>query len=247
MTADAYFDLLQRGPFPGQIDPWAEDDFYFHQIHDAILGSVMSRITRPLLENDFIASLEPSLQLSDDRNLNDWNEPELMAIYTWESKKQSPLSIIELISPRTKDNPALLAEYKKKREYIRDKQETYTIEIDLTRSINRAVQSNITSLFPYYTAIFRLDFIDTVLTGDFLEPLRRFALPLRNLVIPVELQAAYDEAYHQIAIAPQIQSHRHYAARYLHMPSLLTEQQKQDTLAAVEAWHSELNTFKPGA
>ncbi len=57
--------LLRTGPFPGQIDPWAEDSRYFRQLHGAIIGELQDSLQDPLLDRGLIASREASLQIAE--------------------------------------------------------------------------------------------------------------------------------------------------------------------------------------
>ncbi len=61
--SDAYVECLSQGPFPGQVDPWAEAAQYFHQIHGCMIGEMLERLRVPLLKMGYIASRETSLQV----------------------------------------------------------------------------------------------------------------------------------------------------------------------------------------
>lgn len=65
--SDAYVEHLLTGPFPGQVDPWAEVGNYFHQIHGSMISSLLDDLQRPLNKMGYIASREASLQIAEQR------------------------------------------------------------------------------------------------------------------------------------------------------------------------------------
>ncbi|MBC7871461.1 MAG: DUF4058 family protein [Chitinophagaceae bacterium] len=62
---EAYDTLLERGPFPNQIDPWSEIDGYFHPLHASIIDQLLGQIQRPLRQLGYIAGKETSLQIAE--------------------------------------------------------------------------------------------------------------------------------------------------------------------------------------
>lgn len=60
-----YIELLKRGAFPGQIDPWAEIGRYFQQIHAEIIGYLLLHLQDPLLELGYTAGRENSLTITE--------------------------------------------------------------------------------------------------------------------------------------------------------------------------------------
>jgi hypothetical protein len=76
------------------------------------------------------------------------------------------------------------------------------------------------------------------------EPLKRCALPLIDDVVGVELQSAYDLAYREATIAPQIEANGHYILDHLPFPTLLTDDQRQQALEAVHRWRTELEELR---
>lgn len=67
----AYFECLQRGAFPGQVDPWAEGIHYFHQIHGGMIGYLQEKLQGPLEKLGYIAGRETSLTIAERRTLPD--------------------------------------------------------------------------------------------------------------------------------------------------------------------------------
>jgi hypothetical protein len=63
----AYYDLLDRGPFPGQIDPWAESGRYFQQIHAGMISHIIEKLRLPLRDFGYIVGRETSLTIAEGR------------------------------------------------------------------------------------------------------------------------------------------------------------------------------------
>ena len=87
------------------------------------------------------------------------------------------------------------------------------------------------------------DELPRVLVNGFDEPLKPFALPLRGEAIRTESQSAYDIAYQRGAIAGLIQHEVGYAEDTLPFPSMLTDEQRQACLTAVQEWQAQLNAL----
>lgn len=62
-----YIAVLKRGPFPGQIDPWAEAKRYFQQIHAGMIEHLVAQINDTLLEMGYVAGRETSLTIAEQR------------------------------------------------------------------------------------------------------------------------------------------------------------------------------------
>jgi len=60
-----YIEHRKHGPFPGRIDPWSEDDYYFQQIHAGIVGNLLDQIQNPLEHLGYVAGREASLQIAE--------------------------------------------------------------------------------------------------------------------------------------------------------------------------------------
>jgi hypothetical protein len=63
----AYFELLDRGPFPNQIDPWAEIGTYFHPLHASMIDHLLNILRRPLQQRGYLIGRETSLQIAQGR------------------------------------------------------------------------------------------------------------------------------------------------------------------------------------
>lgn len=64
--SQAYIQVLERGPLPGQVDPWAEAGRYFQQLHTEIISHLLGQIRSPLLSMGYIAGRETSLQIAEN-------------------------------------------------------------------------------------------------------------------------------------------------------------------------------------
>lgn len=58
---------LERGPFPGRIDPWAEAARYFRSIHSEMISALLAMTRKPLLDLGYVAGRETSLQIAEGR------------------------------------------------------------------------------------------------------------------------------------------------------------------------------------
>jgi len=58
---------VERGPFPGQIDPWAETGHYFKAIHSDMISNLIAMAKQPLFALGYVAGRETSLQISEGR------------------------------------------------------------------------------------------------------------------------------------------------------------------------------------
>ncbi|MDX1991881.1 MAG: DUF4058 family protein [bacterium] len=63
----AYFELLDRGPFPNQIDPWAEIGTYFHPLHASMIDHLLNTLRKPLQQRGYLVGRETSLQIAQGR------------------------------------------------------------------------------------------------------------------------------------------------------------------------------------
>lgn len=66
-SVDAAFEHLERGPFPGLTDPWAENACYFQQLHSGIIGHLQVQLKRPLFHLGYMIGKETSLQIAEYR------------------------------------------------------------------------------------------------------------------------------------------------------------------------------------
>lgn len=274
-----YRELYKRGPFPGQIDPWAETGRYFHQIHGGMIDELQDMLQDTLIEMGYQVGREASLQIVTTRQPDlyvervehpktlqtRWDyetaaseilmepgtaileyEPELSALYVYDITAGDLVTVIEIISPSNKVNPNDIARYQTERKQLFLAQGVNVVEIDATRSYKRLITHVLTQDHAYHIAIFLPGDLPRVLVNDYGEPLKRFALPLREEVVPVDTQAAYDRAYQSGAVGGLIYKEGQYIEDALPFPSLLTEAQQQEALAAVKAWQDELARLREG-
>jgi hypothetical protein len=265
--------LLARGPFAGQIDPFAGAAYYFSQLHSGIIGGLLSQIWQPLLERGYIASKEASLQITEIRKPDiavrvtaettqseksldyaaaaaailaepgisiELDEPELQAIFI--RRENRLVTVVEVISPRNKTYLPDMVKYQEGRSQLFLEQGVNVVEIDLTRSVKRLFEHGLTLKHPYHVAVFIVNEPPRIIPMNLGEPLKRCALPLVDDVVGMDLQAAYDTAYREATIAPQLESNRHYTADYLPFPSLITDEQIRHCLQAVETWRAALKS-----
>jgi hypothetical protein len=268
-----------NGPFYGSIDPWAEDPFYFSQLHSGIIAAILSQIWGPLIEMGYVASKEASLQIAELRKPDiafftasektksqkrldysaaasailaepgisvDIGEPEYQAIFIRHAESGTLVTVVEVISPRNKAYLPDIVKYQEGRRALFLERGVNVVEIDATRSVKRLLEHSLTTQFPYHIAIFMPGESPRAIPIEFLAPLKRCALPLLDDVIGVELQTAYEIAYREATIAPQLENNRQYALEHLPFPSLLTAEQTATVLAKIEAWRAELKHLKNG-
>jgi hypothetical protein len=79
--SQAYVQHLTEGPFPNRIDMWAEEAYYFHQIHATMISSLIRQMREDLLIRGYVAGREASLQIVAKR------EPDIYVEETREYEK----------------------------------------------------------------------------------------------------------------------------------------------------------------
>jgi hypothetical protein len=235
----AYTRLLRRGPFPGRIDPFAEDDRYFNQIHSGMINAIINQISEPLLQRGYILSKEASLQSTGNRNQH---VAHLQCITIYDAKVHTLEAIIEIIAPSIKLNMAETKRYRRRRNQLFNRHHVYVIEMDLTRSVNHLFDHAAMSL--YNTVTFVPPDGVRLIAHTLTDGLKRYGLSLRGEIMPIDLQPAYDTAYQQAVIAAQIRAEEHYKPEYLPFPALLTTVQHDTILRAVEIWQAELKRLR---
>jgi hypothetical protein len=80
--SEEYVQHLAQGAFPGRIDPWAEEDGFFQQIHSGIIDSLITKLQPHLQRKGYRAGKEMSLQITQGR------EPD---IFVQRATKAAPL------------------------------------------------------------------------------------------------------------------------------------------------------------
>lgn len=172
------------------------------------------------------------------------SEPELQAIHIKALDTTELVTVVEIISPSNKSHPQEIALYQQQRGRLFLSQGVNVVEIDATRSVKRLLDHPLTNNRPYHIAIYLPGELPRVIISEFEERLKRFALPLRAEVIPVELHEAYERAYQRFAIAGQIQNEVRYNEGDLPFPSFLTSEQQREALSAVHTWQAELERLR---
>jgi hypothetical protein len=168
------------------------------------------------------------------------SEPELQALHIKALDTAELVTVVEIISPSNKTHPQEIALYQQQRGRLFLSQAVNVVEIDATRSVKRLLDHPLTNNHPYHIAVYLPGELPRVIVSEFEQPLKRFALPLRAEVIPVELHQAYERAYQRFAIAGQIQNESRYNEGDLPFPSLLTSEQRRDALSTVAEWQQTL-------
>lgn len=272
--SEAYIAHLTRGPFPEQIDLWAESGRYFHQLHSEIISHLLAQIREPLLQLGYVAGRETSLQIAENSQPDiyiqkqvttpekkRWDysgaaetvmavpgveieglSPELDALYIKNLQTAQLVTIVELISPRNKTELSLMEEYLRRRENLR-RNAVHVVEIDLTRSVKRLVQDSLVETYPYHVAIHLYDQTPRFIGIEWGKPLPRCAIPLKEEVIAIELQAAYNHAYIQTTLAAHIHNETHYHENSLPFPSLIPPQIREEALNRVRVWQDRLKAL----
>lgn len=67
MRSEKEIQLLEQGPFPGRIDPWAEHEHVFHSLHEQMIGVMTDVLRKPLLQRGYVVGRETSLQVVESR------------------------------------------------------------------------------------------------------------------------------------------------------------------------------------
>jgi hypothetical protein len=269
----AYREWLKAGPFPGQIDPWAEDARYFQSIHSGMIEHLLGQIQDPLLDKGYLVGKETSLQIAEGRipDLNirretgglpsHWDysaaalaasaepgvvveESDLQALWIQDVQSGTLVTVVEIVSPSNKAAAPLIQDYEERRGRLLVQQGVNIVEIDLTRSVKRLYTHYLTANYPYHVLVHLPAESAHVIPLKFGEPLKRIAIPLRGEVIGVELQAAYEESYRRAAIAAHMRYENHYVESKLPSPTLLTTEQHTTALQALTDWTKRLNELE---
>jgi hypothetical protein len=273
---EAYTEHLLRGPFPGSIDPWAENARYFQQLHGNMIGLLLQTLHIPLVRMGYVLSREVSLQITA------LSEPDIAILssgasaapgLTWDyaaaaqAQQADPgtvtsdappelegltirlvatgelVTIIEIISPSNKREPDTREEYLFRREGLVKRAGVNVVEFDLTRSIKRLLRDYLVRVYPYHIAIFLPAERPRFVGIDYLQPLKRIALPLRGEVIGLDTQPIYDAAYQQGTLAGLIEQQGDYTEAMLPFPSTLSPEARAASLEAVARWRNQLATL----
>lgn len=183
------------------------------------------------------ALVEPGL-------LIDAKTPELDALYIREQTSLQLVTIIEFVLPRKKLENAWIMEYQDRRWRLLGRG-VNIVEIDLTRSVKHLIDSHLVNLYMYHYAI-HLPRQGTRMIGiDFGEAAKPFAVPLREEIVTADVQDAYTRGYVGMNVPIQLYYEDRYNANDLPFPSLLSTEQREQALAALQAWKDDLARLKP--
>ncbi len=274
--SEAYTHHEDQGPFPGRIDPWAEDAHYFQRIHGGMIHELQLQLRKELRPRGYRVGKEATIQVLGGRRpdlivadtaverqapartayrdlaaalavepgavVMVEEDVELDALHIVASDTGQLVTVVEIISPGNKTHLDRMERYIEQRSQLFVGQGVNVVEIDATRSFKRLIDHPLLiEHSAYHTAIHLPGEATWAITSTVEEPLKPFALPLRdNDGIRVEPHDAYTRSYYSGSIAGFINSDRDYAADALPYPSMLTDAQREAALAAVKAWQDEL-------
>lgn len=270
--SEAYIDCEANGPFPGLIDPWSEIGHYFQQIHHGMISHLLTQARRPLRQLGYRAGIEASLLIADGREPDlhvrhdmpstrtltasryaeaaeaitaepgiEADEPELQAIHIKSDEDGHLVTVVEIISPSNKRKSNW--DYREYRARLL-RQNVNVVEIDPTRSRQRLTTNQHTAGYAYHIAVHLPSEMPRIIGVPFGTPLKRCALPLREEVIGIEPQQAYDFGYREASIAAQIEDEKRYASDVLPFPSLIPKDQKSELLRQVNDWRAALDALR---
>jgi hypothetical protein len=161
------------------------------------------------------------------------------AIFIEDMQSGQLITIVEVVSPANKIAPREIAHYQARRQRFLS-EGINIVEIDLTRSVTRLLESKMINTYAYHIAVYLPHELPHVIGVDFYQGLPRIALPLHAEVVAVELQLAYDDGYQTASIPVHIRTEGHYTDAHLPFPTTLTSAQRQQIQSDVDAWHAEL-------
>jgi hypothetical protein len=167
-------------------------------------------------------------------------EPELLSLHITEFATSQLVTVVEIVSPRNKSQDYVIEDYRQRRARLVQEQGINVVEIDPTRSVKRLLDHPFTASAHYHVAVYLPLEWPRVIPLTIGEPIKRFALPLRGQVVPVEPQAAYDHAYRTATIAGHIQNEGRYTEDALPFPTLLSDDQRRQALVTVQKWQERL-------
>lgn len=269
----AYRDHIKKGPFPDRCDPFAESGRYFQSIHSGIIDHLIIQMQDTLLDKRYLIGKETSLHAEGrqpdvfiERQPTQRDQPitwdyaalaekvqaepgiavdaesDLQAVHI--SQAGDLVTIIEVISPRNKTEPDLVAQYRERRERLIHEKAVNVVEIDLTRSVKRLLDTPLTGDSPYHVAVFLPNSTPRIIGMAFDTPLKRIAVPLRADVIPIELQDAYTYGYQLATIAGHIHHEGRYTLDDLPFPSLINAAQHSALLQKAQDWAKTLRQLE---
>ena len=264
------FELVTEGPLPGRMDFWLEGEHYFHGLHEQMIGIIAASLRKPLFDLGYTIGRETSLQLTrrlipdayirtrDERGkalllnyptaaadlmaeagiLQD-ETPDLTSIAIYQRDPLQLVTLIEVVSPGNKANDDDITKYMTRREELIFTQGVNIVEIDITRSYKRLTRQ-LTDQSPYHVAVYIPGHGLRVVPMALKDPFKRIAIPLTQSVLPLDLSAIYQQAYQEIGLADLMFTEGFYTPHHLPFASLLTQDERDEALVAVQTWQDAL-------
>jgi hypothetical protein len=260
------FELVTEGPLPGCMDLWLEDEHYFHGLHEQMIGLIAASLRKPLFDLGYIIGRETSLQLTrrliPDAYIRTRNEegralllnyptvaadlmaeagiliddePNLTGIAIYQRDPLQLVTLIEMVSPGNKANDDDITKYITRREELIFAQGVNIVEIDITRSYKRLTRQ-LTGQSPYHVAVYIPGHGLRVIPMALKDPFKRIAIPLTQTVLPLDLSTIYQQAYQEIGLADLMLTEGFYTPDHLPFASLLTQEERDEALIAVQTW-----------
>jgi hypothetical protein len=165
--------------------------------------------------------------------------PELDRLFIKARDTGELITVLEIVSPNNKIRFDEIERYELRRKMLLA-QGVHCVEVDLTRSVKHLIAYPISAEYPYHTVIHLNDGDSRFIGINLQENPKRFGLPLRNEIIPIELDAIYHQAYSEVSSAAQIYNAGHYTEDHLPFPSLIREDERKRLLEQLEIWKSAL-------
>ncbi len=173
----------------------------------------------------------------------DVDAPDLEGITIFNNETGELVTIIEIISPGNKIKQDELNFYRAKRKELWERG-INIVEIDVTRSYTHMISRQLLKHIAYHYAVYLPGAAARIIPMLFHEPLKRLAVPLREQVLPVEPQAAYESAYRSKTIGRQIFEKNAYRVDALSFPSLIPSDQVAALLDSVTTWRARLESLR---
>jgi hypothetical protein len=196
----------------------------------------------PLPKNPALNYAQVATTLDADPGVAVIGEINLDALHIMKASTGELVTIIEVVSPSNKEKKLEMRAYRSRRERLLGRG-VNIVEIDLTRSVRRLMQDPIGRSYAYHAIAYLPNAYPQFIGMELAAPLKRIAIPLRGEAVAVNLHDAYRDAYALYSLAGQMLDRGHYTAEHLPFPSLLSDAQRDEVLAAVAAWEDEMNAL----
>lgn len=262
--------LLQEGPFPNHIDPWAEQGRYFHPLHEQMIGYLLDQTQEPLFAMGYVVGRETSLQIAEkhlpDMYVQTLNSrpPESRAYSETATAldletgvaldtEEPEIDAFVVRSFETGDlvtileiiSPSNKTDLSRAIQYQSRRQAllergVHVVEIDFTRSLVRLVNHSLAKSHPYHIVIHLHNEAARFIGMTLMDSPKRFGLPLIGEAIAIDLNNIYREAYAKTLLSWRIQNERRYSVDSLPFPSTLSQAEQDYLTDAVKQWQAKL-------